>query len=317
MDNVIFSSSSDNLAIEVSDVYKSYGKVKALDGVSLNVTKGTIHALLGPNGAGKTTLVRILATLLKPSHGSAKVEGYDVLKDEDEIKKTIGLTGQFVALDENLTGEENLTMIGKLYHLENGEVKQRTNELLKLFELDEASQRRVKTYSGGMKRRLDIALSLIGKPQILFLDEPTTGLDPKSRIGLWETIRALVKQGTTVLLTTQYLEEADELADYITLINHGKVIAEGTAKQLKLKVGGDVIEIHVAKINMIEKAASSISELGRGRPEINLEEQKVRLPVEGRGALADVVRKLDEANVDVADISLRRPTLDEVFLSLV
>ena len=303
-------------AIEARGIYKSFGNIKALDGIDLTVPYNSIHAFLGPNGAGKTTLVRILTTLLLPNAGVAKVGGYDVLAEPQEVRKIIGLTGQYVALDEDLTGKENLELVGGLYHLAKSEVKKRAQDLLESFELAPASGRLVKTYSGGMRRRLDLALSLIADPKILFLDEPTTGLDPKGRIGLWQIIKTLVKRGTTVLLTTQYLEEADELADKITVIDRGKIIAVGTANELKSQVGGDVLELHVADRTMLEKAQEATSLFAAGKVEVNYEENSLRLPVAGSSVLTDIVRILADTSVEIMDLRLRKPTLDEAFLSL-
>lgn len=303
-------------AIVVSGIHKSFGQIKALAGLDLTVDQGSILALLGPNGAGKTTLVRILSTLLLADQGSAKVCGFDVVHEADKLRVVLGLAGQFAAVDENLTGRENLQLVGRLYHLDGRQVRMRTDELLVSFDLAEAANRLVKTYSGGMRRRLDLAASLIGNPKVLFLDEPTTGLDPRSRLTLWEFIRNLTRFGTTILLTTQYLEEADHLADKITVIDQGRVVAEGTANQLKAKFGGDILEIHIASSDMVSRASAVIAQIGKGQPEVDLEENKISLPVLGTAVLAEVVRRLDQSKIEILDIVLRRPTLDEVFLKL-
>lgn len=307
----------ETIAIEVSDVRKAFGTVKALDGVSLSVPQGKIFGLLGPNGAGKTTLIRILTTLMKPDSGSVAVSGLDVVHHAQAVRNIIGLAGQSAAVDENLTGRENLFMVGKLYHLPTAVAKQRATELLERFQLSDAANRTLKTYSGGMRRRLDLAASLVGEPQILFLDEPTTGLDPQSRIGLWEVIKELVATGTTVLLTTQYLEEADYLADNIVVIDHGKVIAQGTPRELKNQVGGDVLELHVADRAQVQIAADLISPLGSGTAHIDTQSGDITLPIsDGVGVLTEAIRTLDSNNIAISDIELRRPTLDEVFLKL-
>lgn len=279
--------------ITVSDVHKSFGKVRALGGVSLSVMRGEVLALLGPNGAGKTTLVRILATLMEQNAGTVSVGGFDNRRDSRNIRTLIGLAGQNAAVDETLTGRENLELIGRLYHLPRSIIRDRASALLAQFELEDAGDRAVKTYSGGMRRRLDLAASLVNDPHILFLDEPTTGLDPQSRNALWKTIKGLVSRGTTVLLTTQYMEEADHLADRIVVINHGLVIAEGTPDELKDRIGSNVVRIHFADGT-----------------------EETRPAPRGAADLIAVVRELDGAHVALADISLSRPTLDDVFLKL-
>jgi ABC-2 type transport system ATP-binding protein len=292
-------------------------EVRALDGVDLSVSEGTVLGLLGPNGAGKTTTVRILATLLKPDAGRATVAGYDVVHQAQALRRVIGLSGQFAAVDENLTARENIWMFGRLYQLRDRETRKRTGELLEQFDLAEAADRTVKTYSGGMRRRLDLASALIGRPHLLFLDEPTTGLDPRSRLGMWEVIRGLVREGTTLLLTTQYLEEADELADTIAVVDHGRIIARGTADELKAQVGGERIEVVVHGRSDIVEAMDVLRRDGRG--EVTLDEHTRRLTVAAEGGaqrLVQVVRDLDEAGIGIDDIGLRRPTLDDVFLSL-
>lgn len=303
--------------ISAVGVTKTYGKTKALDGVSLGVKKGSVTALLGPNGAGKTTLVRIMTTLLKADSGSVTVAGLDVKSDAQQLRSVIGLAGQYAAVDEILTGRENLEMVGKLYHLGTPRAKARATELLQQFDLVDAADRTLKTYSGGMRRRLDLAASLVIRPKILFLDEPTTGLDPRSRFALWNTIRELVQDGTTVLLTTQYLEEADQLAHKIFVIDRGRIIAEGTADELKRKVGGDVLELHLADHHDAPRAAALIARFGRQPAHADEQNGLVTMPVAGGASvLVEVVRELDAARLKISDIILRRPTLDDVFLKL-
>jgi ABC-2 type transport system ATP-binding protein len=296
-------------------LHKSYGDVQALRGVDLRVDTGSVFGLLGPNGAGKTTAVRILTTLLDPDEGSARVAGFDVVRDAARVRQHIGLAGQYAAVDENLTGFENLEMVGRLYHLGRGHSRERARELLASFDLSEAGDRLVRTYSGGMRRRLDLAAALVAKPPVLFLDEPTTGLDIRSRIGLWDAIEALVSEGTTVLLTTQYLDEADRLADRIAVIDQGLVIAEGTPEELKNQVGGERLEIHLCDGARGEEAVSALASIASDRP--FLEDGTVRVPVsERRGTIADAVRRLDEAGIAIDDIAVSTPTLDDVFLTL-
>jgi ABC-2 type transport system ATP-binding protein len=299
-------------------VYKSRsGEVRALDGLDLTVKEGSVLGLLGPNGAGKTTTVRILATLLQPDGGNATVAGYDVVTQADAIRSVIGLSGQYAAVDENLTGRENLWMFGRLYQLSSRDAKKRAADLLEQFSLTDAGDRPVKTYSGGMRRRLDLASALISRPQLLFLDEPTTGLDPRSRLSMWDVIRVLVREGTTLLLTTQYLEEADELADMIAVVDHGRIIARGTADELKSQVGGERIEMIVHRREDIARAMELLTRAGDG--ECSLDDHTRRLTVPAYGGaqrLTQVVRDLDEAGIEIDDIGLRRPTLDDVFLSL-
>jgi ABC-2 type transport system ATP-binding protein len=305
----------DSAAISVRGLVKSYGSVRALVGVDLDVATGTVLGLLGPNGAGKTTVVRVLTTLLRPDAGTASVAGLDVVRDAAALRERIGLAGQYAAVDENLTGLENLTMVGRLYGERRGRAKQRGAELLERFDLVEAANRPAKTYSGGMRRRLDLAAALVAKPPVLFLDEPTTGLDPRSRLQLWETIEGLVADGTTVLLTTQYLDEADRLAHSIAVIDHGRVIADGTPDELKDRVGGERLEVHLDDRAQAELAVRALAPMSDGPPVV--EEDVVRLNVRRRnGTLVESVRRLDEAGVGVADVALRRPTLDDVFLSL-
>lgn len=303
--------------IEAEGLSKRFGDVVALDGLDLRVPEGTVVGLLGPNGAGKTTTVRILTTLLKPDAGRATVAGHDVLKKPNAVRRAIGLTGQYAAVDEYLTGRENLRMFGDLYHLEPAYVKQRSVELLERFDLADAADRSLRTYSGGMRRRLDLAASLIAKPSILFLDEPTTGLDPRSRLGLWDVITGLVAEGTTVLLTTQYLEEADQLAQDIVVIDHGRVIAHGTSDSLKDDVGGDRLEVVVPGAEHMAAARQELAAVSTGEVLIDEVEHRLSAPVTGGStALIDAVRRLDAVGVPIVDIVLRRPTLDDVFLSL-
>jgi ABC-2 type transport system ATP-binding protein len=311
---------TEHPAVLVDGVKKQFGSVRALDGVSLEVAAGSVLGLLGPNGAGKTTMVRILTTLLRPDEGRAEVAGFDVVRQTDEIRKLIGLAGQFAAVDENLTGRENVELVGRLYHLPKAEAKRRAAELLERFGLADAADRTVKTYSGGMRRRLDLGASLVGRPSILFLDEPTTGLDPRSRIDLWQVIRELVATGTTVLLTTQYLEEADELANRIIVIDHGRIIAEGTSDELKAKVGGDVIEVVVTDATQVRAAAELVVQAAGGSAsEVQIDKVLGKVTVRvnhGSRVLADTVRLLDAAGIGFGDLALRKPTLDDVFLTL-
>ena len=306
---------TSDAAVHAEGLVKHFGDVVALDGIDLTVERGQVVGLLGPNGAGKTTTVRILSTLLQPTAGTATVSGYDVVKHPDEVRRAIGLTGQYAAIDEYLTGRENLRMFGDLYHLAPKYVKERSAELLEWFELTDAADRPAKTYSGGMRRRLDLAASLVAQPSILFLDEPTTGLDPRSRLGLWGVINSLVAQGTTVLLTTQYLEEADQLAQDIVVIDHGHVIAHGTSEQLKDQIGGDRIEVSVVDPALVDRAAQALRAVSTGEPLV--EELRVSAPVSGGSTvLVDAIRALDAQSIEVSDLVLRRPTLDDVFLSL-
>jgi ABC-2 type transport system ATP-binding protein len=305
-------------AISVHGLKKYFGDVHALDGVDIEVPRGTVFGLLGPNGAGKTTMVRILATLLPPDDGEARVAGYDVVKEAAALRAVIGLTGQYAAIDEHLTGRENLELVGVLNHIGKPQARKRATELLDRFDLVEAADRQAKTYSGGMRRRLDLAASLVAHPQVLFLDEPTTGLDPRGRMKLWQIIRELVQEETTLLLTTQYLEEADVLSDRIAVIDGGRVIAEGTADELKSRVGGEVIEVVVAEPSQVDVAVAQLSGLGTGAPHVDEITRRITVPVgeHGGSVLAEAVRRLDQAGVDFTDLALRRPTLDDVFMTL-
>ena len=305
-------------AVIVADtLVKTYGKTRALDEFSLAVPEGIAVGLLGPNGAGKTSAVRVLTTLLKPDSGHASVLGLDVVRDASRVRQVIGLSGQYAAVDENLTGYENLDMFGRLYHLGKRAARERASELLTQFDLTDAGSRPVKTYSGGMRRRLDLAAGLVRRPPVLFLDEPTTGLDLRSRLALWEVIADLVRGGTTVLLTTQYLEEADRLADEIVVIDHGKVIASGTSDTLKAQVGGERMEVVMRRSADIGEALAVLSSISDGEPAVDLDGSRITVPVRGGvRRVADAIRELDGAGIEVSDIALRRPTLDDVFLAL-
>jgi oleandomycin transport system ATP-binding protein len=303
-------------AIETEGLVKSFGKVRALDGIDMVAQEGTVFGLLGPNGAGKTTAIRVLSTLIHPDAGWAKVGGYDVVKQRRKVRRLIGLTGQYAAVDELLTGQENLYMIGRLLGMPAKASKARAKELLESFDLSDAAHKLAKTYSGGMRRRLDLATSLVGRPRFLYLDEPTTGLDPKSRLELWGMIRALVSEGTTVLLTTQYLEEADQLADEIVVIDRGKVIAAGTPQQLKARVGGQVLQAQPAEAKDVpatERILAAFSEDGEGT---YIDGQLVSVRINDRSALIEAVRRFEEAGIVLDDLGLRRPSLDEVFLAI-
>jgi ABC-2 type transport system ATP-binding protein len=305
-------------AIVVEDLRKHFGAVKAVDGVDLRVPEQTILGLLGPNGAGKTTIVRMLTTLLRPDAGRAIVAGYDIVRQAEELRHVIGLAGQYAAVDENLTGLENIEMVGRLYHLSHAEARKRAGKILERFELADAADRPAKTYSGGMRRRLDLGASLVGRPRVLFLDEPTTGLDPRSRLEMWDVIRELVHEGTTLLLTTQYLEEADRLADSIAVIDQGRVIAEGTSDELKTRVGGEVLALRVSDRDRVPAAAGAVLGLGPGGGKVDNNTGELTIPVgaDGPAILTEAVRRLDAEGIALADIALRRPTLDDVFLSL-
>ena len=308
---------SNRPAILAEGLHKYYGKTRALAGLDLVAEEGSVLALLGPNGAGKTTAVRILTTLLRPDAGRAEVAGLDVVKDADALRSRIGLAGQYAAVDENLTGYENLEMFGRLYHLSGSVARRRANELLERFDLVDAARRTVKTYSGGMRRRLDLAGSLIISPQVLFLDEPTTGLDPRGRLAMWEVISTLAASGTTVLLTTQYLEEADHLADQIAVVDLGRVIARGTADELKAQIGGERLELTVARGGDLNVAAQALRPYSAGEIQVNADARQLVVPVsQGTQLLADVVRDLDAVHIPLDTLALRRPTLDDVFLTL-
>ncbi|MDX3238687.1 ATP-binding cassette domain-containing protein [Streptomyces sp. ME03-5709C] len=304
-------------AIHAEGLVKTFGDVRALDGVDLDVPEGTVLGLLGPNGAGKTTAVRVLTTLLRPDSGRAVVAGVDVLKHPNEVRRKIGLSGQFAAVDEYLTGRENLQMVGQLYQMSARDAKARAVELLERFNLAEAADRTAKTYSGGMRRRLDLAAALVVKPPVMFMDEPTTGLDPRNRLALWEVIQDLVAGGTTLLLTTQYLEEADHLAHDICVIDHGRVIARGTSDELKARTGGERVEVVVHERDRLVTATEVLSGFGKGEAAVDDHTRRITVPVTGGAKLlAEVIRELDTRGIEIDDIGLRRPTLDDVFMSL-
>lgn len=301
-------------AVEVKNLQKSYGKNHVLRGINLNVERGTMLALLGPNGAGKTTTVRILSTLLKADSGEVLVEGHDVVTDSDAVRHVIGLTGQSAAVDELLTGRENLVMMGRLYRLTKASATERSKELLKEFDLVEAADRPAKTYSGGMRRRLDLAVSLIATPPVIFLDEPTTGLDPRSRLVMWDIIKKLMKQGTTILLTTQYLEEADQLADKIVLINGGKVVAEGTAKELKSKIGKDQLVLTLPSTKAMKEA---INVLGKSVFDQHEDDLQVSIKLNNTSKeVRKILEQMEKSGIEITSIDIHKPTLDDVFLSL-
>jgi ABC-2 type transport system ATP-binding protein len=306
-------SHSENI-IEIKGLKKSFKNLDVLKGIDLEVKRGTMLALLGPNGAGKTTTVRILSTLLKPDAGEIRINGLDVVRDADKVRKIIGLTGQYAAVDEYLSGRENLVMMGRLYHLNKSDSTKRAEELLRQFDLLEAADRSAKNYSGGMRRRLDLALSLVATPPIIFLDEPTTGLDPRSRLAMWDVIQALMDGGATILLTTQYLEEADKLANKIAVIDHGKVIARGTANDLKAKIGNERIELIIDTQSNFEKAAEVMRE---EKIQLNTEEKSISIAT--NGSVREIKRVLDtlyKANIEINSMSVHKPTLDDVFLNL-
>ena len=305
-------------AIRVEELNKSFGKVHALRGIDFVVPRGSVLGVLGPNGAGKTTAVRILTTLLPPDSGRAFIEGHDVVQDAAAVRRLIALAGQATAIQIELTGRENLDIMGRLRHLDRGDVRRRSAELLERFDLVEAADRPAKTYSGGMQRRLDLAASLMGDPSVLFLDEPTTGLDPLGRLAMWDVIRELAAQGTTILLTTQYLDEADELADNIIVIERGKVIAQGSSDELKDRVGGDVLEFTVTDRALVARAVEAVAGLTDAEPRVDGESRRVSLQVGSRGsqAIVDAVRGLDAAGVETSGLALHRPSLDDVFLAV-
>ncbi|MDG5803368.1 ATP-binding cassette domain-containing protein [Streptomyces ossamyceticus] len=304
-------------AIHAEGLVKTFGDVRALDGVDLDVPEGTVLGLLGPNGAGKTTTVRCLTTLLRPDRGTATVAGIDVLKHPDAVRRSVGLSGQFAAVDEYLTGRENLQMVGQLYQMRAKAAKARASELLEQFHLADAADRTAKTYSGGMRRRLDLAAALVVSPPVMFMDEPTTGLDPRNRQQLWDVIKQLVSGGTTLLLTTQYLEEADHLAHDIAVVDHGRVIARGTSDQLKARTGGERVEVVVHDREHIPTAVEVLNGFGKGETTVEQHTRRLTVPVTGGAKLlAEVIRELDTRGIEIDDIGLRRPTLDDVFLSL-
>jgi oleandomycin transport system ATP-binding protein len=305
-----------SIAIQTQALAKSFGRTRALDGIDLEVPSGTVLGLLGPNGSGKTTAVRILATLLAPTSGRASVGGYDVVRQAAQVRTVIGLTGQYAAVDGNLTGAENLELIGQLLDLSRSQARCRAAELLERFDLSDAGRRVAKTYSGGMRRRLDLAASLVGRPQVLFLDEPTTGLDPRSRVEMWVIIRELVADGTAVLLTTQYLEEADQLADTIAVLDRGRVIAAGTSDELKRQTGGQVLEVRPADPAELDAVAAELVALTGGPPSIDRDTGLVGVPAQDTALVAEGVCRLDEVGIVIADLALRRPSLDDVFLQL-
>jgi ABC-2 type transport system ATP-binding protein len=308
---------SETMALEATGLEKAFGRTRALDGVDLEVPRGSILGMLGPNGSGKTTTVRVLATLLRPDRGSARVAGHDVVAEAALVRRYIGLTGQYAALDESLTGRANLVMIGRLGRLSVRAAKDRADELLSQFSLSDAADRGVKTYSGGMRRRLDLAASLVTRPQILFLDEPTTGLDLSSRMVTWDAVRALANDGTTVLLTTQYLDEADNLADRIAVIDHGQVIADGTPAQLKAKVGGERIVLTVARPADLGAAAGILGRHSTEPPRLDDAARVTEAPVTAAARrMPEIVRDLDAAGVLLDDLAIRHPSLDDVFLTL-
>ena len=303
------------LAIEVEALGKRFGEVVALDGLNLVAAEGEVLGLLGPNGAGKTTLVRALATLLLPDSGRALVRGRDVVRDPFGVRREIGLAGQFAAIDEVLTGRENLEMVGRLYHLRRPDAAGRASEVLERFGLADAGDRRASTYSGGMRRRLDLAATLVGRPRVVFLDEPTTGLDPRSRADLWQMVRELRDEGTTILLTTQYLEEADQLAQRIAVIDQGRIVAEGTAGELKERVGRDRVVVRIADPGRVADARAALAALA-GEGAETLGDRELSLPMSGPDAPASIVRSLDGIGVGIAGLEVRRPTLDDVFFTL-
>ena len=302
--------------VRVRDVVRTFGDVCALDGVSLDVAPGIVYGLLGPNGAGKTTLIRVLATLLRPQSGRVEVAGVDVVRDPTTARTRIGLAGQFAAVDEYLTGRENIEMVGRLYGLSRAESRRRATDVLDRIQLVDAAERQVGTYSGGMRRRLDLAASLVGRPQVMFLDEPTTGIDPRSRLDLWELIEDLVATGTTVLLTTQYLEEADRLAARIAVIDQGRIVSEGTADELKDALGGSVLEVSVADEDQ-DAATAVLARIAGEAPVVDAARGRLRVPArDGSRTLLEAVRALDDAGVPTGDVALHKPSLDDVFLAV-
>ncbi|WP_073202484.1 ATP-binding cassette domain-containing protein [Gracilibacillus kekensis] len=303
-------------AVEATNLVKTFGKEHAVDGVDLKIPKGIVYGFLGPNGAGKTTTIRMLATLLKPNNGHATVMGYDLVEEADDVRQKISLTGQFASVDEELSGRENLIFIGRLVGYTRKEAKQRADELLAAFQLTDASKRQVKKYSGGMRRRIDIAASIVTSPELLFLDEPTTGLDPRSRNQVWDIVRALVKQGTTVFLTTQYLEEADQLADLIGVIDHGKLIAEGTSKELKASVGAGSLIVNFDNEVELQRASTILEEQLGEKADKDLKDYSLTLPIKEHDKAAVAIGALANQNVKIKEFSMAQPSLDEVFLTL-
>ena len=304
-------------AIHATGLVKTFGEIRAVDGVDLDVPEGGVLGLLGPNGAGKTTTVRLLTTLLSPDSGTATVAGHDVVREPDRVRLSIGLSGQFTAVDDRLTGRENLRMIGELYGLRSRTARLRTDELLDQFDLTAAADRVSSTYSGGMLRRLDLAGALVVRPSVMFLDEPSVGLDPTSRLMLWDAIEDLVGQGTTLLLTTQYLEEADRLARDIAVVDHGRIVARGTPRELKAQAGGQRIEVTVSRLGQLDTAAAMLARFGIRAPDVDRPRSTVSVPVDGGvRLLTEAVAALDADGIEITDIGLRRPTLDEVFLAL-
>jgi daunorubicin resistance ABC transporter ATP-binding subunit len=305
------------IAVKAEGIVKTFGDVVALDGLDLEVEQGTVFGLLGPNGAGKTTLVRVLATLLEPTAGRASVLGYDVVTESLAVRRRIALAGQFAAVDAELTGRENVQMIARLYRLPTTEARRRTTELLERFDLTDAADRRVSTYSGGMRRRLDLAAGLIARPPVVLLDEPTTGLDPRSRQELWSAVDELRRQGTTVLLTTQYLDEADRLAQRIALVDQGKIVAQGSPSELKTAIGGNVLSVRIDETSRLTEAVAAISDLSTGDPpRADSASGEIRLAVADSSASAEAVRRLDARQLPIAAIQLEQPSLDDVFLAL-
>jgi len=309
--------SASGAAVRAEALVKTFGSTRALDGIDLEIATGTVLGLLGPNGAGKTTAVRILTTLLRPDSGRAWIAGHDVLAEPDAVRRSIGLSGQYAAVDEALTGFENLYMVGRLYGMNKPDARSRAHELISRFRLTDAADRQAKTYSGGMRRRLDLAGALVAEPEVVLLDEPTTGLDPRGRLDTWEVIGELVADGASVLLTTQYMEEADHLADTILVIDHGKVIESGTSDQLKARVGGERLQIVVADHSELEAATRILADVGSAEPDVDRHGRQVQVLVDaGPKSLIEALRRLDGEDVVVLDVSLHRPTLDDVFLSL-